>query len=54
MSSWNEDRKFVLETLKRIDGRVEKLSESHWRLSAKVAGLAALMGLLGGAITKLF
>ena len=57
MTSWDEDRKFVLEALK--DNKEEhkaimlllrSMQENHWKLNAKVAGVAGGMGILGGAL----
>jgi hypothetical protein len=53
MTTWNEDRKYVLEAIKRIDDRVEKLFDGQVGLKVKVAGIGAVMGLLGGAICKM-
>ena len=60
MSTWNEDRKYVLEMLKQNEGdhkellmKIDKLGEGQWKLHARVAGIASVMGLLGGALIKM-
>lgn len=52
MSEWKEDRKYVLEALERHEGKLDKILERLWRQEVKVAGIAALSGLIVAVVMK--
>jgi hypothetical protein len=51
--SWETDREWVLGALERLERKLDKLTEGHWRLYGKVAGVAAAMGVLTSLVMKL-
>lgn len=60
MSTWDEDRKFVLEALKcnreehkEILVELRRIRESQWGLKVKVAGIAGGAGLVVAGIAEL-
>lgn len=53
MSTWDQDRKFVLEALERHETKLDKILERLWRQEVKVAGIAALSALVVAAVMKL-
>ena len=57
--AWEHDREWVLGALDRVEKkgdaiveRLDKLTEGHWRLYGKVAGIAAATGVLTGLAFK--
>jgi len=56
--NWENDREWVLSALRenkddlgKICEKLDKLIEAQWKLNAKVAGIAGLVGLLSAGLT---